>query len=476
MARADLSMLSKDEVELIHEASLRVLEEVGVKVLSSSVRELLREHGAEVDGEVVKIPSSMVEEALKKAPREITLAARDPKWDLKLPVERDYPYATLTGAPGKVYDLETGEKREATLEDQRRFAVLADYFDDIDFIWHVVVASDIPTNLRSVYSYVTILKHNRKHIQSGGYNAEEARWIIKIASAVVGDEEKLKHRPIVSAVGCPICPLVFEAGIIEGLVEFAKAGLPVMPFSMPLMGVSSPATFAGAVTLGNCENLATLVIIQCANPGAPMIYCVEGAPIEPYTGKIWYEAVEVPLLNVACVQMARFYGLPCYSLGAALDRRPRDWDDLLIQAVNMALGQLVHGDITAGFGGLEEAEYAALDQVVLDVEAWRIVKAYLRSFEVSEETLGLEEIKKAGPGGSFLALKHTLRHFGREVFTEYRPKVLDYPFKGSIVDAARKKAVEILETYRPEPLEEDVEREVDRLLREAEEDLKKKGS
>jgi len=474
MARADISVLTRDEVELIHKASLRVLEETGVKVLSPSVRSLLKEHGAEVEGEVVRIPSSMVEEALKKAPKEVTLAARDPKWDLKLPTEHDYPYVTLTGVVGKVYDLETGEKREATLEDLKRFAVLADYFDDIDFMWHVVITTDVPTGLRSVYSYATALKNIRKHIQWDVYNAEEARWIIRIASAVVGGEEKLKHRPIVSIFGCPICPLVFEAGVIEGLVEFAKAGLPVMPFSMPLIGLSSPATFAGAVTLGNCENLAALVMAECANPGTPVIYCVEGAPIEPYTGKIWYAAIETPLLNVACIQMARFYGLPCYSLGASVGR-VRDWDDLLIQTVRTALGQMAHGDITAGFGDVGGAEFAALDQVVLDVEAWRIVKAYLRTFEVSKEALGLEEIKKAGPGGSFLALKHTLKHFGREVFTEYRPKILDYPFKGSIVDAARKKAMEILETYRPEPLEEDVEREVDRLLREAEEDLKKKG-
>ena len=474
MARADISVLTRDEVELIHEASLRVLEETGVKVLSPSVRSLLKEHGAEVEGEVVRIPSSMVEEALKKAPKEVTLAARDPKWDLKLPTEHDYPYVTLTGVVGKVYDLETEEKREATLEDLKRFAVLADYFDDIDYMWHVVITTDVPTGLRSVYSYATALKNIRKHIQWDVYNAEEARWIIRIASAVVGGEEKLRDRPIISIFGCPICPLVFEAGVIEGLMEFAKAGLPVMPFSMPLIGLSSPATFAGAVTLGNCENLAALVMAECVNPGTPVIYCVEGAPIEPYTGKIWYAAIETPLLNVACIQMARFYGLPCYSLGASVGR-VRDWNDLLIQAVRTALGQMAHGDITAGFGDVGGAEFAALDQVVLDVEAWRIVKAYLRSFEVSEETLGLEEIKKAGPGGSFLALKHTLRHFGREVFTEYRPKVLDYPFKGSIVDAARKKAVEILETYRPEPLEEDVEREVDRLLKEAEKDLKKKG-
>jgi len=475
MARARLSVLSKDEVELIHEASLTVLEEVGVKVLSPSVRELLRDHGADVDGKVVRIPSSMVEEALNKTPKKVTLAAVDPKWDLKLPTEHSAPYASLTCTVGEVYDLNVGEKRDATLEDLRRFAVLVDYFDDIAYMDTVLTPTDVPTSLRTVYGYVTSLKNTRKHIQWDVLNAEEARWVIKIASAVVGDEEKLRHRPIVSTSGCPICPLVFEAGVIEGLVEFAKAGLPVMPFSMPLMGLSTPATLAGAVTIGNCENLATLVIVECANPGTPLIYCTEGAPIEPYTGKIWYEAVETALLNAACIQMAKFYGLPCYSLGAALEGRPRDWDDLLVRAARMALGQLAHGDITEGFGSMEGAEYAALDQVVLDVEAWRIVKAYLRSFEVSEETLGLEEIKKAGPGGSFLALKHTLRHFGREVFTEYRPKVLDYPFKGSIVDAARKKAVEILETYRPEPLEEDVEREVDRLLKEAEKDLKKKG-
>jgi len=473
MVRANLSVLSNNEAKFIHEASLRVLEEVGVKVLSPSARSLLEEHGAEVEGEVVKIPPSMVEEALKTVPKRVTLAARDPKWDLKLPVERDYPYTTTTGISGKVYDLETGEKREATLEDLRRFAVLADYFDDVDFMWPTVMAANVPTTRRAVQSYVTALKNNRKHAQWDVFNAKEARWIIKIASTVVGGEDRLRDRPIVSVAGCPICPLVFEAGITEAFIEFAKASLPVMPFSMPMMGLTCPATLAGFLTIGNSENLATLVMIQCANPGAPMIYCIEGTPMNPYTGKICYEAIETPLLNVAGIQMARFYGLPCYSLGAALAGRPRDWDDLLIRAVKMALGQLAHGDITAGFGSLEEAEYAALDQVILDVEAWRVARAYLRSFDMSEEALGLEAIKKAGPGGSFLTLKHTVKYFGIEVFTEYKPKILAYPFKGSIIDEARRKAKEVLATHKPTPLESDVEREVDKLFEEAKKDLLK---
>jgi len=204
-----------------------------------------------------------------------------------------------------------------------------------------------------------------------------------------------------------------------------------------------------------------------------MIYCIEGTPMHPQTGKICYEAIETPLLNVAGIQMARFYGLPCYSLGAALEGRPRDWDDLLVRAVRMALGQLAHGDITAGFGSLEEAEYAALDQVVLDIEAWRVARAYLRSFDMSEEALGLEAIKQAGPGGSFLHLKHTLKYFGIEVFTEYKPKILAYPFRGSIIDEARRKAKEVLATHKPTPLESDVEKEVDKLFEEAKKHLLK---
>ena len=474
MARVHLSFLSQDEVKLIHEASLHVLEQVGVKILSPSVRNLLLEHGAEVDGEIVRIPSSMVEEALKKAPRRIVLAARDPKFDLKLPTEQGYPYVTVTGSPNKVYDLETGEKREATLEDLRSFVVLCDYLDEIGFCWGAVTPTDLPTPVRRVKGYVESVKNVRKHIQSGAYNVREARWLIKIASTVVGGEEKLRDRPIVSAVGCPICPLVFEAGIIEAFVEFAKAGLPIMPFSMPMMGITSPATVAGFLTIGNCENLAALVIVQCANPGAPMIYCIEGTPMHPYTGKIWYEAIESTLLNVACIQMARFYGLPCYSsLEVGLGMRPRSWDDILMRAAKMALGQMAYGDIAAGLGSLEEAEYVALDQLILDVEAWRIAKAYLRSFEVSEETIGLEAIRQAGPGGSFLALKHTLKHFEKEVFIEYKPKILRYPFRGSVIDEARKRVKEILSTHRPEPLEEDVKKELEKCLEEAEKDLKK---
>ena len=109
------------------------------------------------------------------------------------------------------------------------------------------------------------------------------------------------------------------------------------------------------------------------------------------------------------------------------------------------------------------------------MEAWRIAKAYLRNFDVDEETLALNAIKKAGPGGSFLALKHTLKHFEREIWTQYKPKILRYPFEASITEEARMKVKEIPKTHRSDPLEEGVKRGVKKRLREAEKDLKKKG-
>jgi len=473
LARAHLSLLSRDEAKRIHEASLRVLEEVGVKILSPSVRNMLQEHGAEVDGEIVKIPSSMVEEALKTVSRSMVLAARDPKLDLKLPNEGDHPYAATNGVVGKMYDLDTGEARETRLSDLRDFAVLCDYLDDIDFFWPILFPTDVPSQIQNVRGLATVFENFRKHVQWQALNAKEAKWIARMASIIVGGEEKLKERSAVSIIGCTISPLTFEAGMAEAFVELAKAWIPVMPFPMPLEGMTGPATIAGTLTIANSENLATLVMVQCANPGAPMIYCAECAPIEPYTGKICYEAVETPLLATGVADMARFYGLPCYSLAAGMDVRPRDWDDLLIRAAKMALTQLMHPDITAGLGTLDEAEYVALEQLLLDVEAWRIAKAYLRSFEVSGETIGLEAIKQAGPGGSFLSLKHTLKHFEREVWIQYKPKILRYPFRGSITDEARKRVKEILGTHRPEPLEEEVKKELEKCLEEAEKDLKK---
>ncbi len=472
LAFGRLILLSDDEVVRIHETSLKILQEIGIKVLSKKVQSLLGEKGAEVDASrsTVKIPSSLVEEAIKKAPKEMTLCGRNPKSDLKLPTT-DFPFVAPNGCTTFMNDLETGEKRMTKASDLRDFAILCDYLDGIDFFWSVCVPTEIRPSLQYIRGFAIALNNIQKHIQFHALSAEEARWQIKLASAVVGDEEKLKRRPIFSSVNCPVAPLVFEKRSSEAMVELAKARIPVAPMSMASSGVTAPATIAGTLAIVNSENLGALVILECANPSAPMIYTAESCPADMRTGEFNYSAPESILIGAGVAQMARFYGIPCYPTGIGMDETPKDWEELIAFSQSLVFDALSRGDISSGLGSLENAEVSSLEQVILDVEAWKYARAYLRSFRVDEETLGFEAISEVGPGGNFLGLKHTLKHFQQEIWLKKEASILEPSTAGSLVERANEKVRQILATHVPLPLEEEVQREINQILRNCEKEM-----
>jgi len=315
------------------------------------------------------------------------------------------------------------------------------------------------------------LNNIRKHIQFHALSREDAIWQIRLASAVVGGEEKLKRRPIFSSVNCPVAPLEYEKGSSEAMVELARAGIPVAPMSMALSGSTAPATIAGTLAVVNSENLGALVILESANPGAPMIYCAESTPANMRTEDINYMAPEARLIGAGVAQMARFYGIPCYPIGVGMDETPRDWEELTAFSNSMVFGGLCRGDISSGLGSLENAAVSSLEQIILDVEAWEYACAYLRTFKVDEETLGFDAISKVGPGGNFLGLKHTLDHFRQEIWLREEPIILERSSTGSLVQRAREKAKQILSEHKPPQLEKGVQKEIKQILLDCEKEM-----
>ncbi len=471
LAFGRLILLSNDDIERIHETSLKILQEIGIKVLSKKVQKLLAENGAKVDytRSIAKIPSSLVEEAIKKAPKEMTLCGRDPKFDLKLP-SKEYTFIATSGYASFIRDFKTGEKRMTKASDLSDFAILSDYLDQVDFFWPIVVPTELPPPVQTVHGLAISFKRTGKHVQHEALSEKQAKWQIRLAAAIVGDEEKLRKRPIFSSVNCPVSPLLFEEGSSEAMVELAKAGIPVVPMSMALCGSTAPATIAGTLTIVNTENLGALVILECANPGAPMIYCGESTSADMRTGDINYRAPELPLIAAGTAQMARFYGLPVYATQCGLDETPEDLENLMESSRWLALPHLCRGDISGGLGSLENAESSALEQVILDVEAWIHARAYLRTFSVDEDTLGFDAISKVGPGGNFLGLKHTLEHFQKEIWLKKGTTILPST-NGSLVERAKEKVREILSTHTPPELEESTRNEMNQILHECEKDL-----
>jgi len=479
--RAVLTFLSESEVEQIHEASLRILKETGVRIHSEKVRKLLAERGTKVDGTIVRIPGSLVEEAIKEAPEEITLCARDSKCDLKLPAG-DFPFAATSGFSPFVDDFETGERRYSTSSDLKDFAIVSDYLDTVDFFWPIVIPGEIAPPLQELYSLAISLENNRKHIQCSCVTEKMAKWQIRLASAIVNGEEELRGRPIFSTINCPVAPLTFEKNSSEAMVTLAKAGIPTAPMSMVLAATTGPATMAGTMAVANAEELACLVITECANPGAPMIYCSEIAPADMKTGEINYEAPEYLLLCAGGTQMARFYKIPNLvddSLGKALsdpvpsERKQHNATPVEYDVVRVAMSYMTRTDLSASLGGCDQALSASLDQLILDAEIYEHARAYLRRFELNDDTLALDLISKVGPGGHFLDKKHTIEHFRREIWSRELSDtfILDPAIKGSFLEKARAKVKEILATHAAPPLNEDVHKEMEQILRDAEKDI-----
>jgi trimethylamine--corrinoid protein Co-methyltransferase len=333
-----------------------------------------------------------------------------------------------------------------------------------------VAPTELPPAVQTVHSLAVSFESTEKHVLNRALNEKQAKWQIQLASAVVGDEEKLRKRPIFCSVNCPVSPLLFEEGSSEAMIELARAGIPVLPMSMALCGSTAPATIVGTLAIVNAENLAALVILQCSSSGAPMIYCAESTSANMKTGDINYQAPELPLIAAGATQMARLYRLPCYTTSIGMDETPRDWESLIGASERFALTQLGRGDISAGLGSLENAESSALEQVILDVEAWEQAKAYLRRFNVNEETLGFDAISKVGPGGNFLGLEHTLEHFQKEIWLKKEPAILSST-DGPLIEQAKEKVKEILSTHEPPKLEEDIRREIGQVLRNCEKDM-----
>lgn len=424
MALARMKFLSKEEEETVHELSIRNLSETGVLVRSRPVLEILREGGAEVDfsSMIAKMPESMIIEALRKAPKKVTLAAQDPEKDVVVPTE-SYPYISTNGLSVYMTDLETGEKRDTASKDLADFARVSDALEAVSFVWPQVTASEVFQPAHTLHELWIYLQNCTKHVQGDTMSAEDAKAQIELAAIVAGGREELRRRPIFSMTVCPIAPLSFERGAAEAQVELARAGIPISSLSMSLSGLSSPVTLAGTIVNANTENLASLAITQFASPGAPHIYGSESTPIDMNTGLINYFAHEVPLISAALGQMANRYSLPCllgqWGVSGNEPGMPVSFSELYTMAVMTLSGT----DLCSGMGGLESAKGASLEQLVIDAYLWEHCRPLLRRFSIDERSAALDVVREVGQGNSFLTHPHTAKNFKKELFFRDRKKI-----------------------------------------------------
>jgi trimethylamine--corrinoid protein Co-methyltransferase len=459
--------LSEEELEAVHETSMRVFSEVGIRVNNEEALGLFERAGARVEpeGRVVTMKPEMVMELVGRAPSTVRLYGQRPGHALEVGGKK--VFMGTGGTALYVMDPGSSQKRQATLSDLRDIARVVDALQNIHFFMLPVFPGDVPEEHVDVNRFGTALVHCGKHVMGGVYSVEGVREVIRMASLIAGSAEALRDRPLVSMVTCcGISPFVLDDKYSALTIEVARSGIPVVTPVEPLCGATAPTTLAGNLVVQNVDTLAGVMLAQLASPGAPVFYGCISSIADMKDLKYLSGAVEMGLMNAAASQLAHRYGLPIYATAGMSDSKTIDAQAGFESAITSLLVALAGGNFihdAAGF--LEFCMCASLEKYVVDDEILGMVMRAVQGIEVSAETLAFDLLRQIGPGGHFVASRHTRKFMRKE---QFMPSISDRTQRSEWLRAgmpdtrerARRKVQEILSRPEDSPVPEEVRRRI----------------
>ena len=467
-----LEVLTPEEARKIHDATLWIIEHVGVRFPSRRALEIWEANGATVDHDkkIVRAKPQLIEDALKKCPPKYILAARDPQQDCSL--DGNHVYLGTDGCGVEVIDIETGQKRTSCLSDVRDISRVADATEEVGFHWVPVSAQDTPVEARGLHEIKAVWENSTKHVQTESiYNVAEAKAAIEMAAAIVGGREKLRERPVLSLMQCTAPPLGHDGGSLDAALLAAEVGIPTGFMTMTACLTTGPATLAGTLAVGNAEVIAATALLQLAYPGAPVFYAAAQTASDPRSGAYTGGGPEDFLFGAATNILSDFYNIPL-SMGAfATGAKEPNWQAGLEGMMSSFMASVVMSDMLLGCGFLHGSRIWSYAEMMMDCEIFSIVHKMMQGIVVNEETLALDAIANVGPGGHYLAQKHTRNHM-RDLFL---PQFLDrrpyseWEAKGDDArDWALAKAKKILKEHQPDPLDEKISQEFGKIIKSVE--------
>ncbi|MBW1996740.1 MAG: trimethylamine methyltransferase family protein [Deltaproteobacteria bacterium] len=417
--------LSDEDIQKIHETTLRVFSEVGIEVNYPAALDLFRKAGAQVDDStrVVKVSHDLIYELIDKAPSVVTLCGRAENGELDCEIGGNRVYLGTGGTALNVQDPESTESRPSTLKDIMNMARLVDALDNIHFYMLNIYPNYFPIEDVDVNRFGVALNHTRKHIMGGVYTVNGVRNVITMAELIAGSPQKLRERPFISMVTCVISPFKLDESYGQLAMEVARNNIPLVVPAEPLCGTTAPITLAGNLVVQNVDTLSGVMLAQLTNPGTPTLYGCISSVADLRDLKYLAGPVEMGLMNSAAAQLAQFYKLPIYTTAGMSDAKINDAQAGYESAITnlmvaLAGGNLIHD--AAGF--LEFCMTASFDKLVIDNEIIGMVMRAVEGIKVNEETLAFDEIKKVGPGGHFISSVHTRRYMRSE---HYQPELSD---------------------------------------------------
>ena len=460
-----MAILSDDQVEAIHHASLQVLRDIGVNFLLPEARDILAAAGAMVDGPRVRFDPAMVAETITTIPPSFRLHARNPARSVDM--GGNNIVVTSVGSPPNASDLARG-RRPGNFADFQDFLRLSEQLNVCQVIGgYPVEPVDVPTHIRHLKATQAIITLTESPLFGYSLGRRRILDVIEMTRIARGiDDTTLMAEPSLFTIVNANSPLQYDVPMLKGVIELARRGQVVCFTPFTLAGAMAPVSLAGALTQQNAEALAGFVLAQVVRPGAPVIYGGFTSNVDMRTGAPAFGTPEYAQAVIAGGQLARRYGVPYRSSNTNASNAP---DEQAVYETMMSLWPcfLAHCNfLKHGLGWLEGGLTASFEKMVLDAEMIQMMVAFLKPLDLSVDELGLEAMAEVGPGGHFFGASHTMARYETAF---YRPLLSDWrnfeTWRESGAETAGQRAHRLyqalLADYRPPAMDPAVAEELD---------------
>lgn len=460
------SRLTDEQFQLVHAASLEILERIGVRVDLGEALDLLKHAGARVEDNLVRLPPRLVEQALQTAPKQVTLFNRH--GEPVMPLDGDRCFFGPGSDCLNIIDHRTGERRKPVMQDVVEGVILCEALPNIDFVMSMFLPADVDQTIADTYQAEVMLSHTTKPIILVSYGASGLRNAVEMAEVVVGGPEALRAHPLLTCYINVVSGAVHNEECLQKLLYLAEKGLPSIYIPGSNAGVTSPISMPGAVALDMAGGLLGLVLSQLKREGTPYILsAMDPAALDMRTSVSPYAYAERGIIR----SVSQRYGLPTFALSGCSDSKVVDQQAAAEAALTMMAEVLMGGNIVHDLGYLESGLTFSFTQLAICDQMANWVKAFFSPVEVNDETLALNVITEVGPGGQYLKHKHTRAHFREHWYPDLfeRGNYTDWTQKGSqtLGERAATRVQKILDEHHPQPLPDAVRARLRQIVQQA---------
>jgi trimethylamine--corrinoid protein Co-methyltransferase len=469
-----MRVLTEDQIWEIRQAAFEVIEKSGFKCLHAEARKMLAAAGAVVKEERAKIPRYIVEGCLETVPKGWTIYDRNGKRAMEVEGRKSH-YSTSTASPN-TKDAITGEYHETRVADIAIGALVADALPNIDFVMPMGSSQDVDGNIADLHEFEAVVTHTTKPMVFIGYTPAGCEYVFEMASVIAGGADRLRERPFVMLYPEAISPFVFPREVVDRIFIAADRCMPQVPGATAQPGATAPMTLAGTVVQVTAEALIHITLAQLRKPGCPVCMSGNVGILDMATALMAFGAPEGSLGLAAQAEVAQSFGLPTWGLAGSTDAKRLD-AQAGIESTFAIFAQALAGlNLIHDVGYMASGMACSCEQLVMGNEIIGMVRRFIEGIRVDADTLARDVIDAVGPGGNFLAQRHTVDHLRKELWQAKlmnRQPIATWQEAGGPVmeDRVQEELRRIVETHRPETLDGKILDELIRLKIDGEKEI-----